>query len=1715
MNRIYRVIIDRRLGRACVASELARKTGSASGSTVRRSVPMLAVLAAALQWTGGQALAACTPDPPPDGGTVSCTGTATSQADPNNFYAYGNNLDITVQPGTLMSATNSSYSLIWEGTGLRLVNFGIIDAGAFGAQQASGIAIGFPGFPTGGAVSIRNEQTIRGTFGGSYGFEGMALQVTNQGSTTIVNNSLIETGGSAPDALVAAVYGGSEVNFTNNGTIIGRMAFESSNGDRFLNNGTINGSVSLGNGNDTFTAVSGSRLEASTPTAPAYSLFTPTTPSIELKFAATGTVDAGDGSDALVLQNSATSPGSGTGGPVSTISASRYLNFERLIVNSGTWVLNGAVVSDITSLNGGLAIFNNAGAFGTAISANGGAIEPSVDGLTLSPNISLAAGLTVQGDNSLTLSGTLTGNGGLVKNGGGTLTLAGNNNFSGGLVLNDGGLTLGSANSLGSGLFIVGGPASLNAPFTGTLNNPVQLGSALTVHSTGTLTLGGPIAGGGSLTLGSGNLALAGANNYTGGTVLNGGTIDVATSGALGSGALTVSGLGALTGAAGVVLGNDVVLDSTLRFAAGGSGGALTLDGRISGAGGISVAGAPGLTLNGANDFGGGLNLGGGVLTVGNDQALGTGSVTVSAISALAANTAVSLANDIRINADLGIGGANDLTLTGTLSGGGDIVKSGTGTLTLTGANTYFGGITVAGGTLQANNGTGSATGGGSVVVQSGGRLAGGGRVGGDVVVESGGVLAPGASAGAMGTLAVGGDMSLLAGSRLDFQFGTPGADFGTAGQSDSVSVAGNLSITPGATLDVADASGFGPGVYRLIDYAGTLAPGSTLALGSMPAGTTLSIQNLSADKRFMLVNTTGMTLNFWNANGLASPTQAGGGTGTWSNTEAAWTDAAGSATVPMQPQPGFAVFSGAAGTVTVDNTPGAVQATGMQFASSGYTLAGDALTLVGTGGGARAEVRVGDGGAGSAGYVATIGNAVAGSAGLVKTGAGTLVLGGTNGYTGGTAVQAGTLSVSADANLGAAGGGIALDGGRLQVTGTGFTGTTRGIDIGAAGGEIEVVDAGLNLAAGGALSGGGALRKSGEGTLTLAGASSYTGATTVAAGTLRMGAAAVLPSSARVTLADRAGAALDLNGFDQTIGSLAGGGSAGGELRLGSATLSTGGDDSSSTFGGTIGGAGGLLKQGSGNFTLTGASSHAGATQVAAGTLSAGAANVLSAKSAHGVSAGATLDLAGFSQTVGALANAGTVSLVGSAPGTTLTVRGAYTGSNGVLRLGTVLGAADPSDRLVLDGAGATASGRTTVRIANLGGLGALTSGDGIEVVSARNGATTTAQTTKDAFALDGGHVDAGAYEYRLYAADANGAGENWYLRSSLPGSPGGAAPLPTYRVEVPLHAALPQQLRQGNLAMLGSLALRGGADDDAGTPPAARNDAGGSSSNADGMDERRRRAWGRLISADIDIAQRGTVGARSDGRLHGFQAGTDLWADTRWRTGVYVGQLEGDIRVSGDARGLAGLAVGSNDLRSRYLGAYATWRGDQGWYADAVLQAGQHRYGARPVASFGSSGKGESLLASVEVGKAFELGGGWRVEPQLQLIHQRLDLDAASISGARIAQSPDDGLIVRAGVRVKGEIATAAGRLQPYGRFNVFHASGGADVAQFLSLAGSTAIRSETGATSTELAGGMTLAVGERTAVYAELGKLWASGGGARVKSALNASLGVRVRW
>jgi autotransporter-associated beta strand protein len=167
-----------------------------------------------------------------------------------------------------------------------------------------------------------------------------------------------------------------------------------------------------------------------------------------------------------------------------------------------------------------------------------------------------------------------------------------------------------------------------------------------------------------------------------------------------------------------------------------------------------------------------------------------------------------------------------------------------------------------------------------------------------------------------------------------------------------------------------------------------------------------------------------------------------------------------------------------------------------------------------------------------------------------------------------------------------------------------------------------------------GQISGTGGITKiDNPGTWILTGTNTYTGATNVSAGTLRAGAAVggqAFGNGTAVTLANVTGASLDLNGFSQTIGSLSGGGLTGGNVTLGAnANLTTGGNNSSTSYEGVISGTGtsGLTKIGSGSQTLTGASTYTGATSVNAGTI---AVNGSLANTSTTVGSGGTLQGSG-----------------------------------------------------------------------------------------------------------------------------------------------------------------------------------------------------------------------------------------------------------------------------------------------------------------------------------------------------------------------------------------------------------------------------------------------------------------------------------------------------
>lgn len=660
-------------------------------------------------------------------------------------------------------------------------------------------------------------------------------------------------------------------------------------------------------------------------------------------------------------------------------------------------------------------------------------------------------------------------------------------------------------------------------------------------------------------------------------------------------------------------------------------------------------------------------------------------------------------------------------------------------------------------------------------------------------------------------------------------------------------------------------------------------------------------------------------------------------------------------------------------------------------------------------------------------------------------------------------------------------------------------------------------------------IAGQGGIVKSDLGTLMLAGDNRHAGGTTLRAGTLEIARDAGLgEASGPLTLAGgrlRTTAPLDTS---RRV-ALGGGGGAVDTMHH------------TVRLRGPLTGAGALVKEGSGTLELAGPNTARGTVNLAAGRVRAADPAALGAALRYALQPGTTLDLAGHDQVIAGLDNAGMVAMGSAwaapepatsgtsappvAPGTTLTVRGDYVGRNGTLLMRTVLGdERSATDRLVIDGG--RASGRTIVQVVNAGGLGSHTRGDGIELIRALNGATTTAQTTRDAFVLADDHVDAGAYEYRLYPGDARGAGESWYLRSTVPAPalPSGlssgldaagplAAALPAgaaarapgpgrtaYRPEVALNAALPAVLARGDMAVLGTLHRREGD---------------GAVAIAPDPEAPRRRAWGRVIDQDAAIRQSGTVSPRSDGWFTGMQLGVDVYADGGHRVGLYGATLGWRSKVRGDAGGVDDAAVGHLSGRGNYAGLYWSYMPESGWYSDVVLQYGRQRGGASATGGGSADIRARGALASAEVGKPVGLGGRWQLEPQAQLIAARQHLDDVQIPAATLQQRPRTTLTTRLGLRLKGDYAAGAGRIQPYSRLNLWQGLSGHDTLAVRGPAGQTDIETGRGHTSADIAAGGTWTVNRHIALYGELGHMYALGGAQRVSTQHSVSLGVRIAW
>ncbi|SDN71790.1 autotransporter-associated beta strand repeat-containing protein/T5SS/PEP-CTERM-associated repeat-containing protein, partial [Ensifer sp. YR511] len=378
---------------------------------------------------------------------------------------------------------------------------------------------------------------------------------------------------------------------------------------------------------------------------------------------------------------------------------------------------------------------------------------------------------------------------------------------------------------------------------------------------------------------------------------------------------------------------------------------------------------------------------------------------------------------------------------------------------------------------------------------------------------------------------------------------------------------------------------------------------------------------------------------------------------------------------------------------------------------SSGYTLGVDTLTV--TGGNLIGEGAI-DAATAFNLSSGTIGLTLSGDGALTKTGTGAIVLGGENTYTGGTMISAGTLQIGNGGTGGSVVGDVTNNGmlafnrsddvtfgdtvsgtgslrklgsGTLSLTGentySGGTVIMAGtLQIGAGGtsgwiaGNVDNYGAMAfnrsdDVTFSGIISGIGALSHLGDGTTTLTGTNSYNGGTTISAGTLRLGAGGSLWDFGDLTV--EGGATFDLDGNDQGVGALSGSGT----VALGSATLTVGNGDASSTFRGVIGGAGGLAKADSGTITLSGDNTYSGGTAISGGTLQIGEGGI-SGSIVGDVASDGTLVFNRSDDVTfgGTISGNGTVSQIGA--GTlTLTGNNSYSGGT-TINAGTLVVSSD-----------------------------------------------------------------------------------------------------------------------------------------------------------------------------------------------------------------------------------------------------------------------------------------------------------------------------------------------------------------------------------------------------------------------------------------------------
>lgn len=577
---------------------------------------------------------------------------------------------------------------------------------------------------------------------------------------------------------------------------------------------------------------------------------------------------------------------------------------------------------------------------------------------------------------------------------------------------------------------------SANYTVTGTNTLAITLGGSATITVNTNTTISAVLAGASNVTKnGPGTLTLTTGNSLTGNLTVSGGTVQ-----------------GAVSGQAfylGSVVGNRTITVN--------SGSSINIsNNNVFGGGGYSAAALPAVVLNGGTFFSSRynsignvtLNSGGTLSQSASDSGSYLGYQFLGTITAGGSSPSTISTGNGKGNHLLG-GGVNvfnvadvtgdanpDLIVSAPLVNGsgdytgiGSIVKTGAGTLLLSGVSTYTGTTTVSNGTLAVS-----------------GQLTGGGNL----TLDDGAGLSVSATLGVVN----------IATTLLSIGNSGTGANTLTFANLDSTSTAlisagGGVAITNPVTVNITG-NITAVGTYPLISYAGESGPGS-FVLGSLPAGVSATLTDDHSSTLSLNVTVTPVQTEVWN----------GSPNGNWNvNNTANWT-IGGVASKWFDSN--IAEFDDTASGTTAITLNTNVYPSVLNFSNlvKSYSISGT--------------------------------GAIAGATSLYLIGTGTTTLSTTNTYSGGTFINSGTLAISSDANLGS--GPINLNGGTLDLTGT--TAFASGKTVILNNTSTIQVDNTAGASFTPVISGNGSLTKTGNGTLTLGAQETFTGGTTVNAGTL------------------------------------------------------------------------------------------------------------------------------------------------------------------------------------------------------------------------------------------------------------------------------------------------------------------------------------------------------------------------------------------------------------------------------------------------------------------------------------------------------------------------------------------------------------------------------------------------------------------------------------